>query len=184
MTWDKACKIAVASYSSCLNNTSKYMYVSKFPLLEIPSGSKFKSWHSFWIADISQEQCKIVVVVLHSLKFSHIWPNLIWNFCKCPWSKWLLHWQVYSIVLLKKIHGAFSLQLSLRRQKQWMVPTTWKGCLRISFSFLIEKRGFSIFKIAQYRNVIDDWLITKRNWGELVESCSQSFPWCLHNNSP
>lgn len=53
------------------------MYVSKFLLLEIPSGSKFKSWHSCWIADISQEQCKIVVVVLQSLKFSHIWPNLI-----------------------------------------------------------------------------------------------------------
>jgi hypothetical protein len=119
VTWDKACKIAVASYSSCLNNTSKYMYVSKFPLLEIPSGSKLKSWHSCWIADISQEQCKIVVV-LHSSKFSHIWPNLIWSFCKCPWSKWLLHWPVYSIVLLKRSmeHFLFSF-LSEGKNNEW-----------------------------------------------------------------
>ncbi len=107
----------------------------KFPVVQ-----NFKSWHSCWIADISQEQCKIVVV-LHSSKFSHIWPNLIWNFCKCPWSKWLLHWQVYSIVLLKRSmeHFLFSF---LSEGKNNECTYNMKRVLKIFFFILNRQKRF------------------------------------------
>jgi hypothetical protein len=66
-------------------------------------------------------------------------------------------------VLLKRSmeHFLFSF-LSKGKNNEWYLQHE-KGVLRFSISFLIDKRGFSIFKIAQYRNVNDGWLITKRN---------------------